>query len=100
MCCACEGEETTTSEEPAVEETTTSEETENTTTTSSPIPQYSPVPIQDLPFTLDEFEVAIEVIDTIKSDLVTGDSKPISNLNHLANFIDWTEEFQIPYAYG
>ena len=99
MCCACEGEETTTSEEPAVEETTTSEETE-TTTTTSPVPQYSPVPIQDLPFTLDEFEVAIEVIDTIKSDLVTGDSKPISNLNHLANFIDWTEEFQIPYAYG
>ena len=99
MCCACEGEETTTSEEPTVEETTTSEETEITTTTS-PVPQYSPVPIQDLPFTLDEFEVAIEVIDTIKSDLVTGDSKPISNLNHLANFIDWTEEFQIPYAYG
>ena len=99
MCCACEGEETTTSEELAVEETTTSEETE-TTTTTSPVPQYSPVPIQDLPFTLDEFEVAIEVIDTIKSDLVTGDSKPISNLNHLANFIDWTEEFQIPYAYG
>ena len=94
MCCACEGEETTTSEEPAVEETTTSEETETTTTTSGPDP------IQDLPFTLDEFEVAIEVIDTIKSDLVTGDSKPISNLNHLVNFIDWTEEFQIPHAYG
>ena len=29
---------------------------------------------QDLPFTLDDFEVAIEVVDTIKSDLVTGDS--------------------------
>ena len=31
----------------------------------------------DEPFTLDDLEVAIEVMDTIKSDLVTGDHQPM-----------------------
>ena len=56
--------------------------------------------VDDEHFTIDDLEVAIEAMNTVKSDLVSGAHHPVMNLNHLANFVHWTEEFQIPYGYG
>ena len=51
-------------------------------------------------FTLEDLETVIDVVDVIKSDLVTGDHRPMRDLDQLTQFVNWTEDFEVPFAYG